>query len=781
MDGNDAFSRILETKRRPQSRQSINRFSRVFEPSHLDKPTPPSKPPLLREQIIDEVPLTFKDIRAKFQNESSIPIQPKTHYRPPIPLKPSKTGPALPEKVIIPARTGPPTLPTKPKLRNEMPEQPRSRPDTSLYMPNVIPRTETGNSSIVSTSSTSSSQYSNKKGWHSSMISSWFSSSSSNNNTPQQQQEALKNSIRRQPTTETVDSFGTVSPQVTGSKRKKVMTELLETERAYQKDMSLLKEIYYDQAVECLSRSDVRHLFSNLLDIVEFEKSFVVLLEHSYEQDTIGTAFRESMRTIDSIYSDYCKRHEDAVLRLQELETQAEAQAFLNKCQEQLQGKTTSWDLGSLLIKPVQRVLKYPLLLREILTLTSPTHLDHDDLASALKEIEEVAENINEIKRRKDIVEKIVGDKKKTDINVVHGINKKFTRRAQRLKQATGFAVEPTHDILFEALHTKFEEQQENIRQLARDVQGWVRHIKIMFENLHQLACNFDTFYSSWGGVRVKSMSNIQEFSKMASHLSVSLSRELDNDVRGFVYSRIDEFLKVFENPAQVIHKRSLKMIDYDRVRDMKSKGDIPDKALQESADAYVSINAQLVEELPKFFELTAKYFDILVGGLAHVQTKFYKLMQREWTKLVEQHLGEKAASGYAEIITKYMQQYERLQVIADQIDILHPDRYVTRTESSSSFDQRSLRSLHSLNSTASSKVYTSQPSFTSQENLPHDFECVVLYDYQPYEKDKLNVKRGDILVVHQDEDHMDPDWWYGTLKDSDSSGWVPINYCQRL
>lgn len=95
------------------------------------------------------------------------------------------------------------------------------------------------------------------------------------------------------------------------------------------------------------------------------------------------------------------------------------------------------------------------------------------------------------------------------------------------MKQATGFAVEPTHDILFEALHTKFEEQQENIRQLARDVQGWVRHIKIMFDNLHQLACSFDTFYSSWGGVRVKSMSNIQEFSKMASHLSASLSREL--------------------------------------------------------------------------------------------------------------------------------------------------------------------------------------------------------------------------------------------------------------
>ena len=32
-----------------------------------------------------------------------------------------------------------------------------------------------------------------------------------------------------------------------------------------------------------------------------------------------------------------------------------------------MQGRTTCWDLPSLLIKPVQRVLKYPLLLRVIL------------------------------------------------------------------------------------------------------------------------------------------------------------------------------------------------------------------------------------------------------------------------------------------------------------------------------------------------------------------------------------------------------------------------------
>lgn len=266
-----------------------------------------------------------------------------------------------------------------------------------------------------------------------------------------------------------------------------------------------------------------------------------------------------------------------------------------------------------------------------------------------------------------------------------HGINKRITRRAQKFKQVTGFAVEATHDIVFEALLLKFEEQQELIRQLARDVQGWVRHVKIGFENLQQLACSMESLYGSWGGVRVKSLNGISDFSRMASYMSTNLSRELDNDVRGFVYSRIDDFLKVFENPTQVIHKRALKIIDYDRVRDMKSKGDIPDKALQESADAYVSINGQLVDELPKFFNLTAKYFDILTGGLALVQLKFFGLMQREWIKLVEQNLGMQAAKSFEDIIAIHMNELDKVEDAANKINILHRNRYASSTRSNSS------------------------------------------------------------------------------------------------
>lgn len=50
--------------------------------------------------------------------------------------------------------------------------------------------------------------------------------------------------------------------------------------------------------------------------------------------------------------------------------------------------------------------------------MTQPTHPDFENLERATREIQEVADRINEIKRRKDIVEKIVGDRRRTDVSV---------------------------------------------------------------------------------------------------------------------------------------------------------------------------------------------------------------------------------------------------------------------------------------------------------------------------------------------------------------------------
>lgn len=66
-------------------------------------------------------------------------------------------------------------------------------------------------------------------------------------------------------------------------------------------------------------------------------------------------------------------------------------------------GKPNLLDMGSLLIKPVQRIMKYPLLLRELWQATPEDHPDHRPLQEAFTAAKIINVNINEFKRRKDI------------------------------------------------------------------------------------------------------------------------------------------------------------------------------------------------------------------------------------------------------------------------------------------------------------------------------------------------------------------------------------------
>lgn len=66
-------------------------------------------------------------------------------------------------------------------------------------------------------------------------------------------------------------------------------------------------------------------------------------------------------------------------------------------------GKPNLLDMGSLMIKPIQRVMKYPLLLCELRNSTPPSHPDYRALEEAFAAVKDINVNINELKRRKDL------------------------------------------------------------------------------------------------------------------------------------------------------------------------------------------------------------------------------------------------------------------------------------------------------------------------------------------------------------------------------------------
>lgn len=68
-------------------------------------------------------------------------------------------------------------------------------------------------------------------------------------------------------------------------------------------------------------------------------------------------------------------------------------------------GCTNYINLGSFLIKPVQRIMRYPLLLMELQGATPESHPDKNLIKDAVRAVKEINVNINEYKRRKDLGE----------------------------------------------------------------------------------------------------------------------------------------------------------------------------------------------------------------------------------------------------------------------------------------------------------------------------------------------------------------------------------------
>lgn len=71
--------------------------------------------------------------------------------------------------------------------------------------------------------------------------------------------------------------------------------------------------------------------------------------------------------------------------------------AFLVKCEKD--PRCNLADIGDFLIQPIQRVPRYQLLLKDLLKVTPPTHLDYSSLLKALAKIEGVNKFINEKQR----------------------------------------------------------------------------------------------------------------------------------------------------------------------------------------------------------------------------------------------------------------------------------------------------------------------------------------------------------------------------------------------
>ncbi|CAG5040154.1 unnamed protein product [Parnassius apollo] len=197
-------------------------------------------------------------------------------------------------------------------------------------------------------------------------------------------------------------------------KLRKVLLELVDTERAYVKHLNNLLENYLEPLKKetFLSNAEINALFGNIQEIVTFQRQFLQNLEEALEAEpnfhhfefsnqfknvlfAVGNAFLYYVNHF-KLYSSFCASHSKAQKVLHPNEGNQALQEFLAARNPKQQHSST---LESYLIKPIQRILKYPLLLQQLRNLTDVNSEEHLHLVEALKGMEKVAEHINEMQR----------------------------------------------------------------------------------------------------------------------------------------------------------------------------------------------------------------------------------------------------------------------------------------------------------------------------------------------------------------------------------------------
>nr|XP_030132051.3 dynamin-binding protein isoform X2 [Taeniopygia guttata] len=422
-------------------------------------------------------------------------------------------------------------------------------------------------------------------------------------------------------------------------KRAKVIEELLQTERDYIRDLEMCVErIMVPLQQAQMQNIDFEGLFGNIHMVINFSKQLLSALEAS---DAIGPVFLTHRAELESVYRVYCQNHDEAIALLETYEKDEKLQKLLLDLLDSLRSLYSEWgctnyiNLGSFLIKPVQRVMRYPLLLMELLSATPEAHPDKAPLTAAVLAVKEINVNINEYKRRKDLVLKYrKGDEdslmeKISKLNF-HSIIKKSNRVSSHLKHLTGFAPQLKDEA--------FEETEKNFRMQERLIKSFIRDLSLYLQHVRESACMKALAAGSmWDLCTEKGSGDLDQFQKVNRLISDQLFSSFKERTERLVMSPLGQLLSMFAGPHKLVQKRFDKLLDFhnctERAEKLKDKRTLEE--LQSARNNYEALNAQLLDELPKFLRFAKELFASCVRGYAEAHCDFVRLALEELRPLL--------------------------------------------------------------------------------------------------------------------------------------------------
>lgn len=366
------------------------------------------------------------------------------------------------------------------------------------------------------------------------------------------------------------------------------------------------------------------------------------------------------MPRIKQAYSAYCPRQSTANVRLVELLADSRYASYFAECWAIAQPHTKSWDLPSLLIKPVQRVLKYPLLLDDLLKCTPANHPDHANLEQAVVLVRTLADEINEAKRRKDTVDRIIHGKN-ADVSSTSTLMSRDTKSKRGVSVKIGFKKDKdrvtsvatsthttgssasvqfaskAHNELrkteegYAALVSKLMAAETTAKKMGKIVAGCGSKAKEAWEAQMATVEGWRRLINL-GGLEPVEDIRIEAYRVVVHQILEGPCREMDEELRVSIVPNVLALLAVCKGPRTVILKRNSKHADYNRVVNATNNDqwDRLSPDLIEGAQIFAALHHQLLVELPTLLDGFAAILNLIVNAIAACQAKFHKAVYKK-------------------------------------------------------------------------------------------------------------------------------------------------------
>lgn len=177
--------------------------------------------------------------------------------------------------------------------------------------------------------------------------------------------------------------------------RNNIVREIVETERKYVQDLEIMQKYAATLSQSNVIDQDTIHLlFPNLNQLLNFQRKFLIKFESTaelpWQDQRWGQHFLDSEEEF-IVYEPYCANYTTASeLMLANEQNLAPLNHLIN----------VKGELPAFLIKPIQRVCKYPLLLDSLIKAASPESYPYfEELKAGSEAAKRITDKINEAQR----------------------------------------------------------------------------------------------------------------------------------------------------------------------------------------------------------------------------------------------------------------------------------------------------------------------------------------------------------------------------------------------